>query len=85
LDFPDVVDALQRIRIGAVKAAPSRRALAAAALVSALPAFTLAAAALGYGVDHLLGTSPVFTLLLLVVGFVAGVVQLLRGLARLPE
>lgn len=68
-----------------MRATPSRRALAAAALVSALPAFTLGAAALGYGLDRLLGTSPVFTLLLLIVGFAAGVAQLLRGLARLPE
>ncbi len=59
--------------------------MAAAALVTSIPAFTLGAAALGYGVDNLLGTGRLFTLLLLPVGFAAGVAQLLRGLARLPD
>jgi F0F1-type ATP synthase assembly protein I len=63
----------------------SRRAAAAAVLVSALPAYTLGASALGYGLDHLFGTGRLFTLLLLPVGFAAGVAQLLRGLARLPD
>ena len=62
-----------------------RRAMAAASLVGAVPGFALGGALLGAGVDHLLDTGRWFTVLLLFGGFAVGIVQLFRGLTRLPH
>jgi F0F1-type ATP synthase assembly protein I len=58
--------------------------MAAASLVGAVPGYALGGALVGAGVDHVLGTGRWFTVLLLFGGFAAGIVQLFRGLTRLP-
>lgn len=44
-------------------------------------------AAIGYGLDYLLGTSPFLTILFFLLGFVAGVLNVLRsaGLIQSPQ
>jgi F0F1-type ATP synthase assembly protein I len=59
--------------------------MAAASLVGAVPASALAGALLGAGLDSLLDTGRWCTVVLLFGGFAVGIVQLFRGLARLPS
>ncbi|MFZ5475495.1 MAG: AtpZ/AtpI family protein [Myxococcota bacterium] len=59
-----------------------RRAGSAIALASALPFFTIAAGALGAGLDRLLGTGSTCTVLGALIGFAAGVYQLFRGMQQ---
>lgn len=53
------------------------------ALVSEFVAATIVGAALGYGLDLVLGTRPWGTIILLLVGFVAGIVNVVRATRKL--
>lgn len=46
---------------------------------SAIPALTCAGGLVGAGLDRLFGTGPILAIVLLVVGFAAAILQLLRG------
>jgi F0F1-type ATP synthase assembly protein I len=48
------------------------------ALAWSLPAWTIGGGALGWGIDQLLGSNPIATLVGGVAGFAAAVVQMLR-------
>ncbi|MDP2317701.1 MAG: AtpZ/AtpI family protein [Pseudomonadota bacterium] len=62
-----------------------KRAWKATAYVSSLPISTIAGGALGAALDHLLGGGWVFTAILGLLGFAAGVLQLFRGLKKLSD
>ncbi len=59
--------------------------MAAASFVGAVPGFALGGALVGVGVDRLLNSGRLFTLVLLFGGFAAGIAQLFRGLNRLSN
>lgn len=61
------------------------RAMAAAAVVSAVPGYALGAVLVGRLLDDVLETTPWCTLGLLVLGFALGIAQLFRGLRRLSS
>ena len=61
------------------------RAWKATAYVSGLPISTIAGGLLGAALDHLLGGGWVFTAILGLLGFAAGVMQLFRGLQKLSD
>lgn len=62
-----------------------KRAWRATAYVSGLPISTIAGGLLGAALDRLLGGGWVLTAILGLLGFVAGVFQLFRGLRKLSD
>lgn len=61
------------------------RAYKAVALVSALPISTIAGGLLGAWLDRLVGGGWLFTAILGLLGFSAGILQLFRGLKQLQD
>ena len=61
------------------------RAWKATAYVSALPISTIAGGLLGTSLDRLFGDGWLFTAILGLLGFAAGVWQLFRGLQKLSD
>ena len=62
-----------------------KRAYQAVALVSALPISTIAGGVLGALLDRATGGGWIFTALLGLLGFAAGILQLFRGLRNPPD